>query len=130
MGSYFAGEAGKIEGVKLYGPSDFKDRSAVVSLNIGSSIRKYDTIERELDKRGISVRGGCFCSHIYTSKLLGVPVPDFERKATDMRNVPDGMIKLPGAVRFSFAFYNSLEDTYQAVEAVKDIAGNQTSLGI
>ncbi|TAL47310.1 aminotransferase class V-fold PLP-dependent enzyme, partial [archaeon] len=130
LGRYFAGEAGKIEGVKLYGPSDFKDRGAVVSLNIGSSIRNYDIVERELDKRGISVRGGCFCSHIYTSKLLGVPITDFEKKAADMRGVPDGLIKLPGAVRFSFAFYNSLEDAYQAVEAVKDIAGNQTSLGI
>ena len=101
-----------------------KNRTAVVTFNIGQFLKKkYDEVALELDNRGISVRDGCFCAHIYTSKILGLPKAVNEGRAFLMKaGASENMIKLPGAVRASFAFYNNLEDAYKAVCAIRDIA--------
>ncbi|WP_455369602.1 aminotransferase class V-fold PLP-dependent enzyme, partial [[Eubacterium] cellulosolvens] len=124
LASYFIKELQKIDRVTIYGPTNLKDRTAVVSFNIDHFLKKnYDQVARELDNQGISVRDGCFCTHIYASQMLGLPRAVNEGRTVLMKmGASKNVVKLPGAVRASFAFYNNLEDAYKAVCAIRDIA--------
>jgi len=124
LGNYFLKELLKIKGIRVYGPNEFRDRTAVVTFNIGPFTRKnYDEIAQELDKKDISVRDGCFCAHIYAAKLLGLPKIVHEARTGLMKlGVSGEMLKLPGAVRVSFAFYNNLEDAHRAVVAIRELS--------
>lgn len=82
----------EIEGLKIYGTGE--NKTSVVSFNI-KGIHPYD-IGTILDKLGIAVRTGHHCAQ---------PIMDF--------------YKIPGTVRASFAFYNTLEEVDALVEAVK-----------
>ena len=73
----------EIEGLKIYGTGP--DKTSVVSFNI-EGIHPYD-IGTIVDKLGIAVRTGHHCAQ---------PIMDF--------------YKIPGTVRASFAFYNTLEE--------------------
>lgn len=130
LGEYFMGELQQIYGVEVYGPTKlpFKDRTAVITFNVGPFMdRNYDQIARELDKRSISVRDGCFCANIYVRKLLGeiIEVPETNEKEAILKSIKDDLskniLKPVGAVRASFAFYNTLEDARKAVEAIREI---------
>lgn len=82
----------EIEGLKIYGTASQK--TSVISFNI-QGIHPYD-IGTIVDKLGIAVRTGHHCAQ---------PIMDF--------------YKIPGTVRASFAFYNTLEEIDKLVEAVK-----------
>ncbi|MCH2490044.1 MAG: cysteine desulfurase [Flavobacteriales bacterium] len=82
----------KIEGLKIYGTGP--DKTSVVSFNI-EGIHPYD-IGTIVDKMGIAVRTGHHCAQ---------PIMDF--------------YNIPGTVRASFAFYNTIEEVDRLVEAVK-----------
>ncbi len=82
----------EIEGLKIYGTA--KDKTAVISFNI-EGLHPYD-IGSILDKLGIAVRTGHHCTQ---------PIMDF--------------FKIPGTVRASFSFYNTLEEVDVLVEGVK-----------
>jgi cysteine desulfurase/selenocysteine lyase len=122
--SYFLDELNKIDSVHVYGPKGMEARSAVVSFNIGPPDKKtYDKVARQLDQRGIAVRDGCLCAHIYAAKMLGLPGPAFEARAAMRKaGVPNEVIKFLGAVRASFALYNGLEDAHRAITAIREIA--------
>ncbi len=81
-----------IEGLKIYGTGP--NKTSVVSFNI-DGIHPYD-IGTIVDKLGIAVRTGHHCAQ---------PIMDF--------------YKIPGTVRASFAFYNTLEEVDALVAAVK-----------
>jgi cysteine desulfurase/selenocysteine lyase len=124
LGQYFLGELKKIDGVRIYGPKDFKDRVAVISFNVGSYTDKtYDRVAREMDERGISVRDGCQCAHIYAAQLIGLPRWGHEGRALARKaGVSDELYKFLGAVRVSFAFYNDLGDAQRAIRAIEEVA--------
>jgi len=126
LGGYLLEELQKIRDVTIYGPKEMRDRTAVITFNVGSYplLRKnYDQVATELDRCGISVRDGCFCAHPYISKLLGLPKLAQDARVALMKlGVSDDTLKLPGAVRASLAFYNTLEDAYRLVTVVRDIA--------
>ncbi|MCX6707069.1 MAG: aminotransferase class V-fold PLP-dependent enzyme, partial [Candidatus Woesearchaeota archaeon] len=124
LGKYFLGELLKIDGVKVYGPTEFEDRTSVVTFNVGGGFgANHERIARGLDDHGISVRDGCFCAHIYTSQLLNAPRIAHEiRTLLGKAGVKKDLLMLPGAVRASFAFYNNLDDAYKAVVAIKEIS--------
>ncbi len=81
-----------IEGLKIYGTA--KDKTAVISFNI-DGIHPYD-IGTIVDKLGIAVRTGHHCAQ---------PIMDF--------------FQIPGTVRASFAFYNTIEEIDIFVTAIK-----------
>ncbi|WP_222982841.1 aminotransferase class V-fold PLP-dependent enzyme [Flagellimonas meishanensis] len=81
-----------IDGLKIYGTA--KHKTSVVSFNI-EDIHPYD-IGTILDKMGIAVRTGHHCAQ---------PIMDF--------------YQIPGTVRASFSFYNTMEEVDKLVEAVK-----------
>lgn len=82
----------EIEGLRIYGTGP--EKTSVISFNI-EEIHPYD-VGTILDKLGIAVRTGHHCTQ---------PIMDF--------------YKIPGTVRASFAFYNTLEEVDFLVEAVK-----------
>ena len=82
----------EIDGLKIYGTGP--NKTSVVSFNI-EGIHPYD-IGTIVDKLGIAVRTGHHCAQ---------PIMDF--------------YKIPGTVRASFAFYNTLEEVDALVNAVK-----------
>lgn len=73
----------QIDGLKIYGTS--KQKTAVISFNI-NNIHPYD-IGSIIDKLGIAVRTGHHCAQ---------PIMDY--------------YKIPGTVRASFAFYNTVAE--------------------
>ena len=82
----------EIEGLRIYGTS--KNKTSVISFNI-DGIHPYD-IGTIIDKRGIAVRTGHHCAQ---------PIMNF--------------FEIPGTIRASFAFYNTIEEIDLMVEAVK-----------
>ncbi|MEM7185826.1 MAG: cysteine desulfurase [Bacteroidota bacterium] len=82
----------EIEGLRIYGTGN--NKTSVISFNI-EGIHPYD-IGTIVDKLGIAVRTGHHCAQ---------PIMDF--------------YKIPGTVRASFAFYNTMEEVDRLVEAVK-----------
>lgn len=82
----------EIEGVKIYGVSE--EKTAVISFNI-EGIHPYD-IGTIIDKLGIAVRTGHHCAQ---------PIMDF--------------YKIPGTVRASFSFYNTMQEIDVFIEALK-----------
>ena len=82
----------KIPHLKVYGTAPQK--TAVISFNI-EGIHPYD-IGSILDKLGIAVRTGHHCAQ---------PIMDY--------------YQIPGTVRASFSFYNTLEEIDSMVEALK-----------
>lgn len=82
----------EIEGLKIYGTS--ADKTSVVSFNI-DGIHPYD-IGTIIDKQGIAVRTGHHCAQ---------PIMNF--------------FEIPGTIRASFAFYNTIEEIDLMVTAIK-----------
>lgn len=82
----------EIEGLKIYGTG--KNKASVVSFNI-DGIHPYD-IGSIIDKLGIAVRTGHHCAQ---------PIMNF--------------FCIPGTIRASFSFYNTIEEIDTMVEAVK-----------
>ena len=89
---YATKELKQIEGLRIYGEAT--EKTAVISFNVGD-IHPYD-IGTIVDKLGVAVRTGHHCAQ---------PIMDF--------------YKIPGTVRASFAFYNTLEEIDIMVSAVK-----------
>ena len=82
----------EIDGLKIYGTG--KNKASVVSFNI-DGIHPYD-IGSIIDKLGIAVRTGHHCAQ---------PIMNF--------------FCIPGTIRASFSFYNTIEEIDTMVEAVK-----------
>ncbi|MUH35042.1 cysteine desulfurase [Zobellia amurskyensis] len=88
---YATQELLKIEGLKIYGTA--KNKTSVISFKI-EGLHPYD-IGSILDKLGVAVRTGHHCAQ---------PIMDF--------------YKIPGTVRASFSFYNTMDEVDALVAAV------------
>ena len=82
----------KIDGIKIYGEAP--DKTAVISFNIGE-IHPYD-LGSILDQLGIAVRTGHHCAQ---------PIMDY--------------FDIPGTIRISFSFYNTIDEINILIEALK-----------
>ncbi|HEY8891781.1 MAG TPA: aminotransferase class V-fold PLP-dependent enzyme [Clostridium sp.] len=95
---YLLKELCKLSYIKIYGGCDYKDRAAVVSLNIDNvDVSEVGTL---LNKRGIAVRTGFHCAPLI-HQIIG----------TSGR----------GTVRISPGYFNNLEDIEKLIKALKDI---------
>ncbi len=90
-----------IPGVRVYGDFSGWDRCPIVSLNVGEadSALVCDALARDY---GIATRAGAHCAPLM-HRALGT--------------------EAQGAVRFSFGYFNTLEETDAAIAAVREIAG-------
>jgi cysteine desulfurase family protein len=94
---------GAVDGVKIYGLKDASRRIAVVSFNI----RGIDPAKAalELDERfGIMSRSGIHCAPSAHKTIGTFPA---------------------GTVRFSFSYFNTVEEINQAVDAVRSLANQK-----
>ena len=82
----------EIEGVKIYGEAKIK--TSVISFNI-KNIHPYD-VGSVIDNLGIAVRTGHHCAQ---------PIMDY--------------FDIPGTIRISFSFYNTIEEINILIEALK-----------
>lgn len=82
----------EIEGLRIYGTT--KHKTSVISFNVGN-IHPFD-IGTLLDKYGIAIRSGHHCTQ---------PICQY--------------YNIPGTIRASFAFYNTLEEVDVFIEALK-----------
>lgn len=92
--SYGTKKLQEIEGITIYGPNDLNKKASVISFNI-DGIHPYD-IGTIIDKLGIAVRTGQHCAQ---------PIMDF--------------YQIPGTIRASFTFYNTIEEIDVFIEAIK-----------
>ena len=90
--NYAQDQINKIERVQIYGESI--NKTPIISFNI-NGIHPYD-IGSILDKMGIAVRTGHHCAQ---------PIMDF--------------YKIPGTVRASFSFYNTIEEIDFMIKGLK-----------
>ena len=96
---HFIDEVKKIEGIEAYGPLNVKEQAAVVPINI----KGQDSSEVSYildDKYNIQVRPGLHCAPL-AHKTIGTFGP--------------------GAVRFSFGYFNTHEEVEKSIEALKEI---------
>ena len=82
----------EIEGVKIYGEAKIK--TSVISFNI-KNIHPYD-VGSVIDNLGIAVRTGHHCAQ---------PIMDY--------------FDIPGTIRISFSFYNTIEEINILIDALK-----------
>jgi cysteine desulfurase family protein len=95
---YLVKELSKSSYVKIYGGTDYKNRGAVVSLNIDNIDASH--VGELLNKKGIAVRTGFHCAplihHIIGTNRIGT-------------------------VRISPGYFNNLEDIETLIKTLKDI---------
>lgn len=89
----------KIKGITAYGPGDER-QGPVVTLNI-DSVDSSELAYRLDDEYDIAVRAGFHCAPLAHKSI--------------------GTYEL-GAVRFSFSYFNKIEEVYSALEALEKIA--------
>ena len=92
--------AGVLKGIRLYGPPDVGKRTAVVSFNIDGMVPS-ETAMRLDEDYGILCRPGLHCA-----PLAHRTVGTFPR----------------GTVRFSFGYYNTLDQVQEALKALEEIS--------
>ena len=92
MLTYATEQLTQIEDIELYGTA--KRKSAVLSFNLKNS-HPFD-VGTIIDKLGVAVRTGHHCTQ---------PIMDY--------------YNIPGTVRASFAFYNTVEEVDAFIKAVK-----------
>ena len=96
----FYGSVRKIKSVKIYGDFEAQKRCPIVTINIGDLDSAF--VADELSYHyGIAVRAGAHCAPLM-HRALGT--------------------ENQGAVRFSFGYFNTLEECDAAAEAVAEIA--------
>lgn len=97
---HFISEIKNINKIKIYGTQNQKSRVGVVALNISGRdcVEVCSELDREYD---IAVRGGLHCS-VLAHETLGT--------------------KDIGCVRFSFGYFNAMQDVNKAVYALYKIA--------
>ena len=89
---YAAAKLEEIDGIKIYGES--RTKVSVISFNIGE-IHPYD-IGSVIDNLGIAVRTGHHCAQ---------PIMDY--------------FDIPGTIRISFSFYNTIDEINILIDALK-----------
>lgn len=97
---HFYKEVSKIKNIKIYGDFSSKKRCPILLLNIGE-IYAQDLSDILFDQFQISVRAGSHCSPLIHESL----------KTTQS-----------GAVRFSFSYFNEIEEIDYAISALNKIS--------
>lgn len=100
LNSQFTQYLRSIDGVQIYGPDDPERKVAITSINLQGldAVHVGELLDR---KFGIMVRTGLQCSALTHQKLK-----------TDRR----------GVVRFSFGYFNTLDDVSYTADAIRQIA--------
>jgi len=124
LGKYFASELTKIDGVQILGYDEARSAS-IITFNVGGHGRMmHGRVAQKLDSDGTIVRNGCFCAHVYTAALTDTEQYGRERLEEYLHDYVPGPADnvVPGGVRLAFAPYNTMEEAYNTVQKVREIA--------
>lgn len=116
----------QVPGCRLYGPSPQQiSRVGVISFNIDGL--PHGLVAAALShEAGIGVRHGCFCARPYVHHLLGLDNPSIAAVREDV--IQRRFEKLPGMVRISFGFYNTLSEVDIFISALKYLVASQKEI--
>jgi molybdenum cofactor sulfurtransferase len=114
--------------VRLYGPTNTEKRGGTVTINLfdpDGALFDFRDVEREANKRNISLRTGCFCNPGAGEVANNLTADDMracfqqEERLTfeEFLLVMDG--KASGAVRVSLGIVSNFSDVYQLVAFVR-----------
>jgi len=119
------------ERVRVYGPADLQARGGVVAFNLysGGQPLDYEAVEAAARRRGIAVRGGCFCNPGAAERAFGFC-------ASHARTCADADFSIPrfrhcmggapvGAVRASVGTATTVAD----LDRLLELASELTSFG-
>lgn len=110
-----------VSGLTLYGPSleEHPDRLGILTFNVAAL--HYGLVAAALSwEWGIGVRDGCFCAHPYLLRLLRLPEKEIARaRDSILRGRKED---IPGAVRVSFAPYNTAAEVDVLAHALGRLA--------
>ncbi len=104
-------------GVSIYGVADREDlgdRLGILTFNLGDKHHQFVATALSWEW-GIGVRSGCFCAHPYLLYLLGLDEGAIASARTAILNGTHAVV--PGALRASFAPYNTFEEVDVLLEA-------------
>ncbi len=115
-----------LPGISIYGVADkgeLNDRLGILSFNLGDKHHQFVAAALSWEW-GIGVRSGCFCAHPYLLHLLGLEEGAIASARGAIMNGNDAVV--PGAIRVSFAPYNTFEEVDVLLDAVGAILRGDT----
>ncbi len=89
---------------------------------IMEGINHYELADKLAQNYGIALRAGCFCAHIYVKRLLKVNKAEENKIINALKQ--NKSIEMPGAVRISAAFYNTLDEVNYLIQSLEEISSN------
>jgi selenocysteine lyase/cysteine desulfurase len=118
-----------VPGLTLYGTKDvdsprFASKGGVIAFNLKGMMA--DRTARALAERGIGVRWGCHCAHMFVKHMLGIHPVLEQFQGIFVRALP--WIALPGVVRASFGIQSRPEDVDALVQALQAISAARGGL--
>lgn len=117
---YMLYELKDLDYITIYSDSNIENSLGIVPFNLEGI--HHETLAKILSYEfGIATRSGCFCAQPYVQRILQIS----EEEAEKYRKVK---INRPGMVRVSFGLYNTEEEVYKFVQALKIIRKNQKYL--
>ncbi len=112
----------RIPGLRVYGdaePAHALERLGVISFNLEG--RPHALVAAMLSTEfAIGVRNGCFCAHPYLVHLLGLDAAEIGQRRAEI--AAGDRRAMPGMVRISFGFYNTIADVDALADALECIA--------
>ncbi|KAJ3130060.1 hypothetical protein HK098_006772 [Nowakowskiella sp. JEL0407] len=129
--AYALREMRKIDGVQIFGamsdvPIDQISREYVLKQAVGAIPFQINGLNSNLvsailsHEYGIGIRSGCFCAHMYISKLIDISKDDFARMAHAMKM--NDRTNLVSLCRASFGLQNTIKDVDHLLFALRRIA--------
>jgi molybdenum cofactor sulfurtransferase len=117
--------------VRLYGPTDDRDRGGTISFNVldrDGGVADFWDVERLAAERRISLRTGCFCNAGASETARGLTAADMEAVFAlgyqpgyeDLRRLLPG--RALGAVRVSVGIATTERDVTRLVDFIGDLA--------
>jgi selenocysteine lyase/cysteine desulfurase len=118
---------GRLNAVDIYGPNDMDERGGTVAFNVRRSAAwlPYEAVEAEARRRGIAIRGGCFCNPGAAERAFGFSPPAARaclRDGFSLTTFRACMRGRPvGALRASVGVPTTLADVDRLVEFVESL---------
>jgi selenocysteine lyase/cysteine desulfurase len=115
------------DAVEIYGPNDMDQRGGTVAFNVrrNAAWLPYEAVEGEARRRGIAIRGGCFCNPGAAERAFGFSPPAARaclRGGFSLTSFRACMRGRPvGALRASVGVPTTLADVDRLIELVESL---------
>jgi selenocysteine lyase/cysteine desulfurase len=123
--------------VRLYGPTDGRDRGGTIAFNVlakDGRVVPYWTVAERAHALGVAMRGGCFCNPGAAETAFGFAAAAAERCLTEAGSDGEFSIRrfascmdrggrtAVGAMRISLGMANNVSDVDRAIALVRSLA--------